>query len=103
MIISAVLLIFKVPVFVLALIMIIWGLGWTFNHAGISTMLTDLPKKFLHEAASLNSSMRFISGGIGMVLCGFVMKESFKLGFLIFGAGLISLLFFIKPREQNGY
>jgi len=103
MIVSVALLIFKVPVFILALIMIIWGLGWTFNHAGISTMLTDLPKKFLHEAASLNSSVRFISGGIGMVLCGFVMKESFKLGFLIFGTGLISLLFLIKPEEQNGY
>lgn len=103
MIISVLLLIFKMPIFMLGLIMVIWGLGWTFNHAGISTMLTDLPKKFLHEAASLNSSVRFVSGGIGMVLCGFLMNQSFKLGFIIFGIGLIFLLFFVKPATQNAY
>ena len=96
MIVSVVLLILKIPVFVLGLIMVIWGLGWTFNHAGISTMLTDLPKKFLHEAASLNSSVRFISGGIGVAASGLLMQKSFALGFTLLGACLIVLLVFSR-------
>ena len=96
MIISVVLLILKIPVFVLGLIMVIWGLGWTFNHAGISTMLTDLPKKFLHEAASLNSSVRFISGGIGVAASGLLMQKSFALGFTLLGACLVVLLVFSR-------
>lgn len=65
MILSVFLLMFKTPLIVLVILMIIWGLGWTLNHAGLSTMLTDLPKEFINEAASLNSSVRFISGGLG--------------------------------------
>ncbi len=79
---------------VLALLMVIWGLGWTFNHVGLSTMLTDLPKDFLNESASLNSSVRFISGGLGAVLGGLLMQRSFNLGFIIFGLGLIALRIF---------
>mgnify|MGYP001235064394 CR=1 FL=1 len=41
-------LVLKQPVFSIALLMIIWGLGWTFNHAAVSTMLTDLPREFLN-------------------------------------------------------
>jgi predicted MFS family arabinose efflux permease len=96
MITSVLLLIFKMPVFVLALIMIVWGLGWTFNHAGISTILTDLPKKFLHEAASLNSSVRFVSGGLGVAASGLIMQKSFTAGFIIFGVCFLSLLLFTR-------
>jgi len=85
-------LVFRLPLFALVLIMGIWGLGWTFNHVGLATMLTDLPKDFLHEAASLNSGVRFISGGIGVSLGGLVMSKSFTLGFIIFGSGLLFLL-----------
>lgn len=94
MIISAFLLIFKMPFVILAVIMFVWGLGWTFNHAGVSTMLTDLPKEFLNEAASLNSSVRFVSGGIGAVLGGVIMQISFNTGFMIFGFFLVLLLIF---------
>lgn len=94
MILSVFLLIFKVPVIILALLMVIWGLGWTLNHAGLSTMLTDLPKEFLNEAASLNSGLRFISGGLGAVLGGVLMQRSFNLGFIIFGACFLILTFF---------
>jgi len=96
MIISVLFLILKMPVFTLGLIMVIWGLGWTFNHAGISTILTDLPKKFLHEAASLNSSVRFVSGGIGVAASGLIMQKSFVAGFMLFGGCLIALLLCTK-------
>ena len=96
MIISVFLLLFKLPLAILALLMIAWGLGWTFNHAGLSTILTDLPEEFLNEAASLNSGVRFISGGIGAFLGGLLMQQSFKLGFIAFGACLLALLFLSK-------
>lgn len=86
----------KMPVVILALVMMIWGLGWTFNHVSLSAMLTDLPKKFLNEAASLNSGARFLSGGIGVGLSGILMQKSFNTGFLIFGLCLIILFLFTK-------
>lgn len=92
MALCAFLLIFKLPIIILASIMLIWGLGWTLNHAGLSTLLTDLPREFLNEAASLNSSVRFVSGGIGAVLGGFLIEKSFIASYLIFGLALIVLL-----------
>jgi len=89
-------LVLKIPVLAIAVIMIAWGLGWTFNHAGLSTMLTDLPQEFLHEAASLNSSVRFISGGLGVALGEFVLRRSFNLGFILVGGSLVLLLIFSK-------
>ncbi|MDD5506467.1 MAG: MFS transporter, partial [Candidatus Omnitrophica bacterium] len=83
----------KLPLSLLVLVMVAWGLGWTFNHVGLSTMLTDLPQEFLNEAASLNSGVRFISGGIGVFLGGLIMQKSFILGFLVFGFGLLVLLY----------
>ena len=99
MALAALALIVKMPIALLVIIMIAWGLGWTFNHAGLSTMLTDLPKEFLNEAASLNSGIRFISGGLGAVLAGTLMQRSFVLGFSVLGIGLLILLFFVKPRR----
>ncbi|MDP1853805.1 MAG: MFS transporter [Candidatus Omnitrophota bacterium] len=93
MIFSVFLLIFKFPVFILALLMLIWGLGWTFNHAGLSTRLTDLPKEFLNEAASLNSSVRFLAGGLGVTLGSITIQKGFNLHFIVFGAALIMLAF----------
>lgn len=102
MIASAFLLILKLSPLLLAALMIIWGLGWTFNHAGISTVLTDLPQEFLNEAASLNSSVRFISGGVGAALGGWLMQKSFILGFTIFGFCLLGLLIFTKALKLEG-
>jgi len=92
MIVSVFSLVFKWPLFILAVIMVIWGLGWAFNHAGLSTLLTDLPREFLNEAASLNSSVRFLSGGLGAALGGLLMQKSFTLGFSVFGICLLALL-----------
>ena len=97
MILSVFCLIFKLPVILLALIMVLWGFGWTFNHAGLSTMLTDLPKSFLNEAASLNSGIRFISGGLGVTIGGYLVQKSFVLSFVIFGVSLIIL--FLLDRK----
>ncbi len=77
-------------------VMIVWGLGWTFNHAGLSTSLTDLPKEYVNEAASLNSGVRFISGGVGAALSGLILQRSFTIGFIIFTIGLLILLFLDK-------
>ncbi|PIQ85275.1 MAG: hypothetical protein COV73_06000 [Candidatus Omnitrophica bacterium CG11_big_fil_rev_8_21_14_0_20_43_6] len=96
MVIGIFLLLIKVPVNLLGLVMIIWGLGWTFNHVGLSTMLTDLPPALLNESASLNSAVRFISGGIGVSLGGLIMQKSFVLGFSVFGLGLMFLFIFSR-------
>jgi predicted MFS family arabinose efflux permease len=94
MILSAVLLTLKLPLAGVALLMVAWGLGWSFNHAGLSTLLTDLPKNFVNEAASLNSSVRFIAGGLGVAVSGAIVQKNFNLGFLSFACGLLLLLFF---------
>lgn len=96
MIISLLLLLLNLPLALLYLLMAVWGLGWTFNHAGLSTLLTDLPKEFLNESASLNSGVRFLAGGIGAFLGGLLMRRSFSLGFSLFGGCLLLLLFFSK-------
>lgn len=101
MILSVFLLIFNMPLLILYLLMVVWGLGWTFNHAGLSTLLTDLPKEFLNESASLNSSVRFLSGGVGAFLGGLLMQQSFTLGFIVFGICLLVLLIFSKQLIIN--
>ncbi|MDP2831403.1 MAG: MFS transporter [Candidatus Omnitrophota bacterium] len=93
MVLGILLLLLKLPLTLLGLAMIIWGLGWTFNHVGLATMLTDLPPEFLNEAASLNSGVRFIAGGLGVSLGGLLMLKSFNFGFVIFGSALVLLLF----------
>ncbi|MFH0917751.1 MAG: MFS transporter [Candidatus Omnitrophota bacterium] len=101
MVLCIFLLLIKMPLGLLALVMIIWGLGWTFNHVGLSTMLTDLPPTLLNEAASLNSAVRFISGGIGVSLGGLIMQKSFALGFSVLGLGLMILLMFSRLARNK--
>ncbi len=96
MILSAFMFMFHSWLFVLAGILIVWGLGWAFNHAGVTTMLTDLPSEFLNEGASLNSGVRFVSGGLGAALGGVLMQKSFALNFAVFGLSLVILLCFTR-------
>jgi len=96
MAVSIMLVIFKSPLFVIAALMAAWGFGWTFNHVGVSTMLTDMPDELLNEAASLNSSVRFVAGGLGVALAGVLMSKSFVLGFGATGTCLLILLVFSK-------
>ena len=101
MVLCIFLLLIKLPLSLLALVMVIWGLGWTFNHVGLATMLTDLPAELLNEAASLNSGVRFLAGGLGVSLGGLIMQKSFVLGFLVFGSGLLILLLFSRFVSKN--
>ncbi len=91
----------RLPFLMLAVLMVAWGLGWTLNHAGMSTILTDLPDKFLNEAASLNSSVRFVAGGAGVALAGVLMQKSFVIGYGAFGACLLILLAFSRKLLVN--
>lgn len=92
MLLCILLLLLKLPLILLAGAMILWGIGWTFNHVGLATMLTDLPQALLNEGASLNSGIRFIAGGLGAGLGGLMMQRSFSLAFIVFGSMLIMLL-----------
>lgn len=106
MLFALILLLLKANLFFLFVIMFIWGIGWTFNHAAISTSLTDLPRNYLYESASLNSSVRFLSGGLGAVCGGMLAKISFNLEFTIFAFSLLALLLFsqqlIIKEARNG-
>jgi predicted MFS family arabinose efflux permease len=96
MILSAFLLTLKLNKILMAGVFVLWGLGWTINHAGLSSLLTDLPKKYLNEAASLNSGIRFLSGGLGAWLGGLCIKKSPELNFFFFGWALIILAAFAR-------
>jgi DHA1 family multidrug resistance protein-like MFS transporter len=96
MLASVIMLLFKHVLASLFIIMFVWGLGWTFNHSGVSTFLTDLPRRHLYESASLNSTVRFLSGGLGASLGGVLAQKSFSLEFIIFIFCLLILLVFSK-------
>lgn len=78
-------------VVVLAAVLFVWGLGWTVNHAACSTYLTDLPKPYLQEVSSLNSSVRFLAGGVGALFGGLLMQQSFTVTFVMVGITLFLL------------
>lgn len=82
---------------ILPILMLLWGFGWTVNHAGLSTYLIDLNKEFMKEISSLNSSVRFFAGGLGVVLGGMIMQKSFALGFFIYA--LLLLLMFLGTEK----
>jgi predicted MFS family arabinose efflux permease len=91
MVISLGLLIFVRAYAALPVFVLLWGFGWTMNHAGLSTFLTDLDKRFMKEISSLNSSVRFIAGGLGVVVGGFILQKSFIAGFVIYGLCLLAM------------
>lgn len=89
MFVSLALLIFIRSSWLLVVLMLFWGFGWTMNHAGLATFLTDLDKRFMKEISSLNSSVRFIAGGLGVVIGGAVLQKSFIAGFAIYALCLL--------------
>lgn len=95
--ISIVLLYFKFDVWIIAALIAIISMFWTIGHNGISTMLTDFPENDRPIIASLNSSIRFTGGGLGLLISTFFIKYSFSLTFLILGI-LIGLLIFILKK-----
>ncbi|MBN2119840.1 MAG: MFS transporter [Candidatus Omnitrophica bacterium] len=83
-------------------IIVFWGLGWAFNHVGFSTLLTSLPDRFMRDASSLNSSLRFFSGGLGAFYSGKVISLlGFRADFLITGLFLCLLALFLKNRLKE--
>jgi predicted MFS family arabinose efflux permease len=66
---------------VLGLLLFLHGLAWTINHSAISTILTDFPSHLRAEATSLNSALRFISGGIGTAVTGIWVARGFSTTF----------------------
>jgi predicted MFS family arabinose efflux permease len=101
MILSLGILIFFKAVAALFVILLVWGLGWTMNHAGLSTHLTDLNNRYIKEISSLNSSVRFVSGGLGVIVGGWVMQRGFVLGFVVF-AVVLFLMYLQTDRILQG-
>ena len=103
---AVILLSVKVPVFLLALFLSMLAIGWTVGHNGASTALTDFPEENRSEVASLNSSLRFVGGGIGFSISGIFVAKSFELTFLGIGILMLLLSFVIKkviPNEATTY
>ncbi len=70
--------------------------GWTISHNSVSTILTDFPDDDRPIMASLNSSVRFISGGLGFTLSKIFVEKSFGLTFLGIGVLMFSLIFVLR-------
>ncbi len=84
------------PVALVAVILALIAIGWTISHNSVSTVLTDFPDDDRPLIASLNSAVRFISGGLGFSASKFFVAQSFSLTFLGIGVLILLLLFIIK-------
>lgn len=73
------------------------ALFWTIGHNGISTILTDFTDEDRPVIAGLNSSVRFISGGLGFILSKPFVAMDFGKTFFVFG-GILFVLSWIVPR-----
>ena len=81
---------------ILGIILLLISVFWTVGHNGISTVLTDFAHEDRPIIASLNSSVRFISGGLGFYVSSFFVEKSFSQTFLSIGICLIVLAYFLK-------
>ena len=94
--ISAILLAGRYPVYVVPIVLAGISIGWTIAHNSISTVLTDFPEDDRPMIASLNSSVRFISGGLGFWVSSFFVQKSFGLTFLVIGVLILTMSFLLK-------
>ena len=86
------------PVGVVPVLLGIIVMGWTISHNSISTILTDFPDDDRPMIASLNSSVRFVSGGLGFSLSAFFVEKSFSGMFLMIG-----VLFLVLTITQKNF
>lgn len=104
--VSTILLAGHYHVFYVAVILAMISAGWTVGHNGVSTVLTDFPDKYRAEMASLNSSVRFLSGGLGFYLSSFLIQKSFSLNFFVIGIMILALVplirFFLMRSSASG-
>ncbi len=84
------------PIMILGLILMLVSIGWTVGHNGLSTVLTDFPDEDRPMIASLNSSVRFISGGLGFCVSAYFVEKSFGLTFFSIGILMLLLSFTLK-------
>lgn len=90
--VATMLLVGHYPLAILAVIFSLLSAGWTIGHNGISTVLTDFPDEHRAEIASLNSALRFLSGGLGFQVSSFFVQKSFGWTFLGIGACMLLAL-----------
>ena len=84
------------PSIFLGLIFMLISACWTIGHNGLSTVLTDFPDNDRPIIASLNSSVRFISGGLGFCVSAFYVEKNFGLTFFVIGVLMLLLSFVLK-------
>ena len=84
------------PAALVVVILALIAIGWTISHNSVSTVLTDFPDDDRPLIASLNSSVRFISGGLGFSASKFFVAQSFSLTFLGIGVLILLLISIIK-------
>ncbi len=84
------------PLVVVPAILGIIAMGWTVQHNSISTILTDFPEHHRPMIASLNSSVRFASGGLGFFLSTYFVEKSFSWTF--FGIGVLFLVLSLMQK-----
>ena len=87
---------------VLAAILAVLSTGWTIGHNGVSTVLTDFPEEHRPEIASLNSSVRFVSGGLGFQLSSLFVEKSFGITFFCFGILMLVSSILLKDVIMEG-
>ena len=81
---------------ILGLILVLISVFWTINHNGISTILTDFSQHERGEIAGLNSSVRFLAGGIGFSITKIFVEKSFSFTFLGIGFLMLVASLFLK-------
>jgi len=84
------------PLIILAVVVMVVTTGWTIGHNGVSTVLTDFPDDDRPAIASLNSSVRFVAGGIGFFASSAFVAQSFGLTFLGIGILMFLTVFFLR-------
>ncbi len=76
---------------ILTAILLLISVFWTIGHNATSTILTDFSSEHRAVLASMNSSIRFVSAGLGFSLSHVFVQQSFKLTFLMIGILIILL------------
>ncbi len=95
--VSVMALLFTYNLVTLGAILGLIALFWTIGHNGISTILTDFTDDDRPVIAGLNSSVRFISGGLGFILSKPFVTMNFGKTFFAFGC-VMFLLSWLVPR-----
>lgn len=92
------------PLLLVAVLMMCVSVGWNMGHNGLSTVLTDFPDEHRPEIASLNSAIRFLSGGVGFQISSYFVEKSFGWTFFFLGLSMLLSMIFLRrviPQEEE--